>query len=321
MVDLSPTGEIASFLDVNQFQPDRTQFACGFFACAIVRSMSPVHQQPTQTAQEMIAEAEQWYAQFDGDNSMRNMDGMSLQQLYDLLAQIGLHYRASATNSDVLRAWLRLGYPVIVACAESSIHDLTLDDGVPYPWHPSGNHIIVLTGVTPDDNFLARDSANVTDLYNPNSLRPGPRRYDAAKLQLVSATVIFPAWLPVPPDGFNPLKETFVPVVPPGWHDDGATLTAPNGHKVVRGFRAYILANHWHPANMPLQEEQGRDPLEESNPALGGGTQQVFNWTALEWTPARGVFVAWIGQELLRLRADKVALQAQIATLEAQLNK
>ena len=321
MAELSPTGEIASFLDVNQFQPGRTQFACGYFACSIVKSMTMVGQQPTQTAQEMIAEAEQWYAQFDGDNSIRNMDGMSLQQLYDLLAQIGLRYRASATNSDTLRAWLRLGYPVIVACAESSVHDLALDDGVPYPWHPSGNHIIVLTGVTPDDNFLARDTANVTNLYDPNSLRPGPRRYDAAKLQMVSATVILPAWLPVPPDGFDPLKETFVPMVPPGWHDDGATLSAPNGRKVVRGFREYLLANHWHPANMPLEEEQGRNPLEESNPALGGGTQQVFNWSVLEWTAARGVFVAWVGQELLRLRADKTALQAQIAALEAQVNK
>ncbi len=321
MPELSPTGEIASFLNVNQFQPGRTQFACGFFACAVVKSMSPVGQHPTQTAQEMIAEAEQWYAQFDGDNSTRNMDGMSLQQLYDLLAQIGLRYRASATNSDILRAWLRLGYPVIVACAESSIHDLALGDAIPYPWHPSGNHIITLTGIAPGDNFLVRDTANVTDLYNPDSLRPGPRRYDAAALQLVSATVIIPAWLPVPPDNFDPLKETFVPLVPPGWHDDGATLTAPNGHRIVRGFREYVLANHWHPANMPLQEELGHNPLEESNPALGAGTQQVFNWTALEWTPARGVFVAWIGQELLRLRADKAALQTQIATLETQINR
>jgi hypothetical protein len=79
MPELSPTGEIASFLDVNQFQPGRTQFACGFFACSVVKSMAPVGQHPTQTAQEMIAEAEQWYAQFDGDNSTRNMDGMSLQ--------------------------------------------------------------------------------------------------------------------------------------------------------------------------------------------------------------------------------------------------
>ena len=78
MSELSPTGEIASFLDVNQFQPDRTQFACGFFACAVIRSMALVGQHPTQTAQEMIAEAEQWYAQFDGDNSTRNMDGMRI---------------------------------------------------------------------------------------------------------------------------------------------------------------------------------------------------------------------------------------------------
>ncbi|HLX57746.1 MAG TPA: hypothetical protein VKR83_12035 [Ktedonobacteraceae bacterium] len=320
MPDISPTGEIASFLDVNQFQPDRTQFACGFFACAVAKSMSPVGQHPTQTAQEMIAEAEAWYAQYDGDNSMRNMDGMSLQQLYNLLAQIGLRFQASATNSEMLRAWLRLGYPVIVAGAESSFYDLALGDGIPYPWHPSGNHIILLTGVTSDGNFLVRDTANVTDLYNPVSLRPGPRRYDAARMQLVSATVIVPTWQPTPPADFDPLKETFVPVIPPGWHDDGVTLSAPNGHKVVLGFRDYVLANHWHPANMPLQEEQGRDPLEESNPTLGAGTQQIFNWTALEWTTARGVFVAWIGQELLRLRADKAALEAQVAALESRKN-
>ena len=78
MQELSSTGEIASFLDVNQFQPGRTQFACGFFACLVVKSMSPVGQHPTQTAQEMISQAEQWYVQFDGDNSTRNMDGMSL---------------------------------------------------------------------------------------------------------------------------------------------------------------------------------------------------------------------------------------------------
>lgn len=139
-------------------------------------------------------------------------------------------------------------------------------------------------------------------------------------MQLVSATVVIPTWLPVPPAGFDPLKESFMPVIPPGWHDDGMTLTAPNNHKVVRSFREYVLANHWHPANMPLQEEQGRDPLEASNPALGSGTQQIFNWTSLEWTPARGVFVAWIGQELLKLRDDKTALQEQVAALASGKN-
>ncbi|HEV2473916.1 MAG TPA: hypothetical protein VGS41_14670 [Chthonomonadales bacterium] len=191
-----------------------------------------------------------------------------------------------------------------MAGVESSFHDVALDGAVPYPWHPQGNHIIVLTGVTPDGNFLARDPANVTDLYNPDSLRPGPRAYDAAQMQLVSATVIVPPWLPVPPADFDPRRKQSTPAIPIGWKDDGITLTAPNGHSVVRGFREYILTHAWHPENVPLQEEQGRDPLEESNPSLGGGTQQIFNWTMLEWTQARGVFVAWIGQELLRLRAD-----------------
>src|SRR5207245_336630 len=35
--------------------------------------------------------------------------------------------------------------------------------------------------------------------------------------------------------------------VPAGWKDDGTTLTAPNGYKVVQGFRGYVLAHEWHP--------------------------------------------------------------------------
>lgn len=319
MIPLSPTGEIASFQDVDQFQPAKTQFACGFFACAVAKSMAPVGHHPTQTASQMIAEAEQWYAQYDGDNSLSNTNGMSLQQLYKLLAQIGLRYVPASLNTAALRAWLRLGYPIIVAGAETSFYDMDMGNVVPYPWRPSGNHIIVLTGVTTDGNFLVRDTANVSNLYNPATLRPGPHKYDAAKMRLISATVIVPPWLPTPPAGFDPTKENFVPIIPTGWHDDGTTLTAPNSHKVVHGFRDYVLKNNWQPGNVPLQEEAGRNPLEESNPTLGAGTQQVFRWTMLEWTPSRGVFVAWIGQEFLKIRGDNAALQTQIADLEAKL--
>ncbi len=319
MIPLSSTGEIANFQDVDQFQPAKTQFACGFFACAIVKSMAPVGHNPTQTVPQMIAEAEQWYAQYDGDNSISNTDGMSLQQLYKLLAQIGLHYVTGSLDIAILQAWLRLGYPILVAGLETSFYDMSLGDVVPYPWQPSGNHIIVLTGVTDDGNFLVRDTANVTNLYNPTTLRPGPRKYDAAKMLLVSVTIVVPPWLPVPPAGFDPTREHFVPVIPAGWHDDGNTLTAPNSHKVVRGFREYILKNNWPPANLPLQEEVGRNPVEESNPSLGEGMQQAFRWTMLEWTPARGVFVAWIGQEFLKIRSDNTAFQTEIADLQARL--
>jgi hypothetical protein len=105
---------------------------------------------------------------------------------------------------------------------------------------------------------------------------------------------------------------TPVPVVngvPRGWSDDGTTLTAPNGHKVMHGFRAYVLKSNWDPENYPLEEEEGRNPLEDANPSLGTGTQQVFRWTVLEWTQARGVFVAWAGQELLKLRQELAAVK------------
>lgn len=316
-VKLSPSGEIASFLDVDQFQPAKTQFACGFFACALVKAMAPVDQKPTQTAAQMIAEAEQWYAQDNGSNSASNLNGMTLEQLYELIVQIGLHFQATSTDPRMLRAWLDLGYPVIVAGAETGFYDLGLGGSIPYPWAPSGSHIIVLTGNAASGNFLVRDPANVTSLTNPNALRPGPRTYDAQRMQLSSATVVVPSWKPRPPAGFDPTQNDFVPIVPNGWHDDGLILTASNGHKVVLGFRRYVLTHSWDPANLPLQEEAGRSPLEESNPALGSGTQQIFNWTALEWTPARGVFEAWTGPELLKLRDEIAALQAQIASLQA----
>src|SRR5258708_21451598 len=42
---------------------------------------------------------------------------------------------------------------------------------------------------------------------------------------------------------------------PTGWHDDGTTLTAPNGVKVVHGFRDYVLAHNWDAANEPVMAE------------------------------------------------------------------
>lgn len=110
--------------------------------------------------------------------------------------------------------------------------------------------------------------------------------------------------------------------VPNGWNDNAQTgvLTAPNGITVVRGFRDYILANNWDANNLPLQVEQPMNPLELSNPGLGGGTQQVFRWTVLEWNADRGVFVSWVGQEVLATRKALHDAYAQIATLQQQEN-
>lgn len=197
-IPLSKTGEVADFTQANQFQPSKTQFACGFFAVAVCKAMAQVGKPPGQSVAQVIAEAEAWYAQYDGSDSITNTDGMMPDQLYELLAQVGLHYQATATDIATVRGWLANGYPVIIAITEVSVHDLALGGSNPYPWNPSGTHIIVVTGLASSGNVLVRDTANCTNLYDPNSLRQGPRTYDAAKLQLVSATVCVPPWLPRP---------------------------------------------------------------------------------------------------------------------------
>jgi hypothetical protein len=108
-------------------------------------------------------------------------------------------------------------------------------------------------------------------------------------------------------------------IAPQGWSDDGTTLKAPNGQVVAKGFRQWVLTQNWDPANLPLENEHEQNPLEASNPALGGGTQQMFRWLVLEWTPARGVFEMWTGQEFLALRQQLDSLNQQVQTLQQQL--
>lgn len=86
--------------------------------------------------------------------------------------------------------------------------------------------------------------------------------------------------------------------VPKGWSDDGTTLRSPDGVPVVLGFRQFVLSNDWDPDDWSLRPEYGADPVEKSNPSLGSGTAQEFRMTRLCWTPERGVYKSWIGQEL-----------------------
>src|SRR5262249_16615981 len=109
--------------------------------------------------------------------------------------------------------------------------------------------------------------------------------------------------------------------VPQGWLDDGVTLTAPNGHKVVLGFRDHVLSNNWNPDNWPLGEEYGTHQLELSNPALGPVDQQGFRWSMLGYSTSRGVFEEWTGQEIIALRTALARVEAQSdATLQKQID-
>lgn len=315
MIQLNSRGEVGDFLDVSQFIPSRSAYECVAYSGALVKYCGAPGKGPTGTTLEASNLAQYWYGKEEGSNLASNTNGMSLQAEYDMLAGMELHYQALSSVQDIKDVLSQQGYPVLLCGAETGMYDMGLGDIVPYSWAPTGNHCIVVSGVDSAGNLLVHDCANIA----PTGVRPGPRTYDASKINLVSATAVTPPW-----QGAR--------MIPQGWHDDGTTLTATNGHKVVQGFRDYVLSHSWDAANVPLQEEQGLNPLEGSNPSLGAGTRQAFNWTVLEYTTSRGVFVAWGGQELLwcenELSAQKnlyaqiyAAYQAQkqqIATLQAQ---
>lgn len=107
--------------------------------------------------------------------------------------------------------------------------------------------------------------------------------------------------------------------VPTGWKDDGKTLTAPNGHVVVLGFRDYVLAHNWPSDEVPLESERGVASLEWQDPRAGAGSRQVFLRTALRWNAGAPVSEIVLGPELLAVEQRLAALQQQVAALEQQL--
>lgn len=335
VVQISNTGEIADFCDADQFQPSKTQDACGFFAVWCCLAASQVGKACGLSAQQVINGALADYAAYDGDNSISNNYGMSLQQLYNLLTQHKLHWQGLNIGDpdilNIIRAWVRAGYPVIIAGAEAGMYDIGLGDRVPYYWnYQSFNHIITITGVKSDGTFLVRDSANVTDLYNPNSLRPGPRNYDPSKLQLISATAVVLPWMPRPPAGFDPRKDS-LSMVPTGWKDNGTILTAPNGVEVQHGFRQTVLNSTWDSANWPLGNEYAILQVEDNDPSTKlpkGGTAQDFMYGGLYYDANSGhIGNRKIGQDYEYQKSQANAalaavtsLQAQIASLQQQIS-
>jgi hypothetical protein len=99
--------------------------------------------------------------------------------------------------------------------------------------------------------------------------------------------------------------------IPTGWKDDGHTLTAPNGHRVVLGFRTHVLSQAWHPDNQPLEEEHS--------------STQLFDGFRLTYNPKDGVREQYLGSAVVDLdnslnAAYKKEVQ-QTADYQALMNK
>jgi len=209
MVQLNSRGEVADFWDVNQFQSGRSAFECCAYAASLCKYCGEPGHGPSGTVLEASNQAQYFYGLEEGSNLASNTNGMSLQALYNMLQGMRLSSHVSPPTLQYVKAWLGVGYPVLICGAETGMYDIGLGDVVPYSWEPTGNHCIVASGIAPDGNLLVHDTANI----GPTGVRPGPRIYDAAKLQLVSATAIAVPWLPALPGDYDPTVEKEVEVI------------------------------------------------------------------------------------------------------------
>jgi hypothetical protein len=96
--------------------------------------------------------------------------------------------------------------------------------------------------------------------------------------------------------------------IPQNWMDNGTTLVAPNGHKVVLGFRDHILNTTWDAGNVPLSEEYHATAVLLHNPALGDGQVQLCRDGMFWYTTAKGV--VWEPYLGLEIQACYNALKA-----------
>lgn len=196
--------EVASYVDESQFQAGHSQMKCGYYAIWQNHFAGQPGKPAAGSGADIEREADKSYVKYDGADVPSNPRGMSLPQLYALIKEIGNHYQnlwpdaLSKIDKDLIVAWIRAGYPVIVAVDEASIRDMSLQYSNPYAWNPDPgqySHIITITGVQPNGiDFLCRDTANIDE----HGVRPGPRRYARTQMELISATVFVPSWLPRP---------------------------------------------------------------------------------------------------------------------------
>lgn len=216
IVQLNSKGEIGDFLDVNQFIPSRSAYECVAYSAALIKYAGEPGHGPSGTALQASNLAQFWYGKEEGSNLASNTNGMSLDAMYNMLDGMGLQYGKLNMFSVLngIKTCLELGEPVLLCGHEDSMYDLDLGDRVPYSWTPTGNHAIVVSGVASDGNLLVHDCANIA----PTGVRTGPRRYDASKLQIVSATAIKPTWeVQIVIDINSPGVANYFTQTAPGW--------------------------------------------------------------------------------------------------------
>jgi hypothetical protein len=206
---LTPTKEVANFINATQFAGGHDEFACGPFAVSHVKFATA----PNVPNMNTQADIQQWgfseYAKYIGPDTPNDTLGSSVENMHQFYHDAGFQYQditsinvSSAQSQDIARikAALKTGYPVIATVREDSVYDVGLQKN-PYFWGPSGNHILVYSGIADSGNLLVQDTANIQGaLQGANWSQPGPREYDASKLANSYAAIVQTSWLAAIPN-------------------------------------------------------------------------------------------------------------------------
>ncbi len=242
-------GENADIALPSQFEPNETEFACGFFTAALCKYAGLPGKGPTAPPEQVDVWADVQYDAQYGNHGPGKLGGVSIPDMWRLFKTAGnLHFwdiaaitptSTQATDIASVRAALNAGYLVAITVDEASVHDLDLAGVNPYSWNPlpgQATHVFLLTGAgVPGSFLLAEDTANIVGpLQGANTVRPGPRRYDeksiamhwASVVQLVGPDASHPWMKPIPsadpttwPQGFN--CQNFGGIQPMNWPSQG----------------------------------------------------------------------------------------------------
>ena len=236
MVQLTHSGEVAQFVDDDQFARGESVDKCGPEAVSEVWHATAPGQKNPYTSADVHKMAHDDYVKYIGPDIPSDGGGTSNQTLYNMLEEHGFKYEAGPATIAWVKEQLNSGLIVIIGITESSV----VDNGIgakPYNWNTTGlSHVIVASGPGAGGEILVRDTANIA----PNGVRPGPRHYDANRLQLLSATAIQPTWVTTPPPPAPPDPDADVKAAWSAGGSPKAPFVAGHGipDSYARGFRA-----------------------------------------------------------------------------------
>lgn len=201
-MNLNRFGEVADFCyPVDQFgkSPD----ACGPYASGYIRYMGEPGKGPTGKPSDIDQWAFNMYTKYIGPDISTNTNGTDVLHMYAMLADAGYYIKCAFLQLDLTVAAMKqsiaLGRPVVVAAAETGMHDMDNGNKVDYSWTPSGSHIVTISGVRGDGALLVRDPANIGATgqrgSGPAATHDGPLAYNPATFgPIVSATSIITPW-------------------------------------------------------------------------------------------------------------------------------